>query len=123
MVDLMKHEQYIIQSDAQKTFDAIFRGHRLQKSMDRKDNFISWIEKNEDTDDGTDTFTRLNKMFKQMRESSNYSFKRHIMILQYEVLALGFEQELKRNQDDVDAPRDEGRDNQNSFLDHSGNNL
>lgn len=119
----MKHEQYIIQSDAQKTFDAIFRGHRLQKSMDRKDNFISWIEKNEDTDDGTDTFTRLNKMFKQMRESSNYSFKRHIMILQYEVLALGFEQELKRNQDDVDAPRDEGRDNQNSFLDHSGNNL
>ena len=40
-----------------------------------------------------------------MRKNNNYSFKRHIMILQYEVLALGFEKELSsKNNGDDNAP-------------------
>jgi len=35
IVDLMQHEQYIIQSDAQKTFDTIIKGARLQENLDR----------------------------------------------------------------------------------------
>lgn len=47
LVDLMQHEQYIIQSDAQKTFEAIMKGNRIQQNLDRRDSFIDWIEKNE----------------------------------------------------------------------------
>lgn len=82
----MTHEQYIIQSDAQKTFDNIFKGPRIQFNKDRKDMFINWIESNAGD---SDTLNKLNLMFRQMRNSPNYSFKRHTMILQYELLALG----------------------------------
>lgn len=81
MVDLMKHEQYIIQSDAQKTFDAVFKGPRLHQNKDRRDGFIDWVERNEQIDDKNFVFDRLNEMFRQMRQSNNYSFKRHVMIL------------------------------------------
>ena len=47
IVELMKHEQFIIQSDAQKTFDTIFKGPRIYQNPDRKDAFIDWIEKNQ----------------------------------------------------------------------------
>jgi len=53
--------------------------------------FIDWIEANEP---GENTFKKLNEMFKQMRKSQNYSYKRHCMILQYEVLAYGLKSEL-----------------------------
>lgn len=60
----MQHEQFIIQSDAQKTFDSIFKGVRIEQYPERKDMFIDWIESNSE---GTDTLKKLNDMFKQMR--------------------------------------------------------
>ena len=57
----MQHEQFIIQSNAQKTFDRIFKGMRLEENIERKDQFIDWIEANAK---GTDTFKKLNEMFK-----------------------------------------------------------
>lgn len=60
----MQHEQFIIQSDAQKTFDSIFKGYRIEQNPERKDMFIDWIEANRE---GTDTFKKLNEMFRQMR--------------------------------------------------------
>ena len=44
----MQHEQYIIQSDATKTFDTIFKGPRIKETLDRPDKFIDWIEKSQD---------------------------------------------------------------------------
>jgi hypothetical protein len=46
IVELMQHEQYIIQSDAQKTFETIFKGPRVFENLERRDAFIDWIEKN-----------------------------------------------------------------------------
>lgn len=37
LVQLMQHEQYIIQSDACKTFDTIFKGPRIYLNLERKD--------------------------------------------------------------------------------------
>lgn len=42
----MQHEQFIIQSDAQKTFDCIFKGPRIYNHLDRKDGFIDWVDRN-----------------------------------------------------------------------------
>jgi hypothetical protein len=56
--------------------------------MDRKDAFIEWIE------NSPENLKRLNEIFKEMRKSENYSYKRHCMILQYEVLAYGLKHEL-----------------------------
>lgn len=36
-------------------------------------------------------------MFMKMRKSHSYSFKRHCMILQYEILALGLKEDLHKN--------------------------
>lgn len=44
----MTHEQYIVQSDAQKTFDTILKGARIYENVDRADSFVEWIEGNED---------------------------------------------------------------------------
>ena len=85
IVDLMQHEQYIIQSDAQKTFDTIFKGPRIYQNIDKRDAFISWIDNNADNQ----IHERLNKIFREMRQSDKYSFKRHSMKLQYEILSLG----------------------------------
>lgn len=60
----MQHEQFIIQSDAQKTFDSIFKGMRIEQNPERKDMFIDWIESNSGE---SDTLKKLNDMFKQMR--------------------------------------------------------
>lgn len=67
----MQHEQFIIQSDAQKTFDRIFKGWRIEQNPDRKDMFIEWIESNvqETTDPKSTTFNQLNEMFRKMRKS------------------------------------------------------
>ena len=63
LAELMQHEQFIIQSDAQKTFDRIFKGSRIEQSLERKDMFIDWIE----NDEYSDTFSKLNEMFRLMR--------------------------------------------------------
>jgi len=36
-------------------------------------------------------------MFFEMRQSNNYSYKRHCMILQYEILAIGLKAQLTGN--------------------------
>ena len=41
MSSLMHHEQYIIQSDAQKTFDTILKGPRIFDKPERPDSFIN----------------------------------------------------------------------------------
>lgn len=64
IVQLMQHEQYIIQSDAQKTFDTIFKGPRIYQNVERKDHFIDWVEKNAGN---TNTHEKLNLMFREMR--------------------------------------------------------
>lgn len=46
IIQLMQHEQFIIQSDAQKTFDCIFKGPRIYNHLDRKDGFIDWVDRN-----------------------------------------------------------------------------
>lgn len=58
----MTHEQYIVQSDAQKTFDTILKGPRIFENVERPDSFIEWIEGNED-----DSQVNLNQMFLGMR--------------------------------------------------------
>lgn len=67
----MQHEQYIIQSDAAKTFDTILKGSRIYLNLERKDQFIDWIDKNVG-----DTHEKLNLLFRDMRKSNVYSFKR-----------------------------------------------
>jgi hypothetical protein len=62
--------------------------------------FIDWIESNVGD---TDTLNKLNLLFRKMRNSKNYSFKRHSMILQYEVLALGMADIGGRSQEVKDA--------------------
>ena len=49
----MQHEQYIIQSDATKTFETIFKGDRIMKpeDMTRQDKFVDWIEKSASNQD------------------------------------------------------------------------
>lgn len=48
IVKLMTHEQYIVQSDAEKTFDTILKGPRIYENLQRTDSFIEWIETNAD---------------------------------------------------------------------------
>ena len=72
IVQLMQHEQYIIQSDAAKTLDTILKGPRIYLNLERKDQFIDWIDKNADNT----THERLNLIFREMRKSNVYSFKR-----------------------------------------------
>ena len=62
IVELMQHEQYIIQSDAQKTFDTIFKGPRIYQNLQRKDAFVDWIEKNQGGE-----HEKLNALFTKMR--------------------------------------------------------
>lgn len=81
----MQHEQYIIQSDAQKTFNAILKGPRIYENINRRDSFVDWIESNK----SDNTHERLNQIFKRTRQSNIYSFKRQSMKLQYELLSLG----------------------------------
>jgi hypothetical protein len=42
----MQHEQYIIQSDAQKTFDTIMKGKRIFENQSKSDCFVDWIDRN-----------------------------------------------------------------------------
>lgn len=44
----MQNEQFVISGDAQKTFEAILKGQRLEKNLENGDHFIKWIEDNED---------------------------------------------------------------------------
>lgn len=44
IVDLMQNDQFIIQSDAHKTFDNIFKGRGLTGDANGADRFIEWIE-------------------------------------------------------------------------------
>lgn len=60
----MQHDHFIIQADAQKTFDAIFKGLRIDQNPERKDMFVDWIEQNEN-----ETMKKLNERFRQMRKS------------------------------------------------------
>lgn len=100
LVGLMKHEQYLIQSCAQKTFDAILKGPRVYENTDgRPDAFVEWIDQN--TPCGTDsqgvemrTHERLNILFRSMRQDQVYTFKRHSMKLQYEILSLGLKSSM-----------------------------
>lgn len=85
----MTHEQYIVQSDAQKTFDTILKGPRIYEHLDRPDCFIDWIEENQD-----DSQFRLNDMFLRMRQSNVYAFKRLSMKLQYEILSIGLKESM-----------------------------
>lgn len=80
----MQHDQFIIQSDANKTFDTIMKGPRIFENPDRADAFVDWIEKDSDS-----THEKLNSLFLDMRKSDVYSFKRHSMKLQYEILSIG----------------------------------
>jgi protein tyrosine phosphatase len=94
IVELMNHEQFIIQSDAQRTFDTIMKGPRIMsqgKKQEKNDSFIDWVEKNNQTDR---TLVNLNKLFMEMRKSDSYSFKRLSIKLQYEILTLGLESSI-----------------------------
>lgn len=73
LVQLMQHEQYIIQSDACKTFDTIFKGQRIFLNLEKKDQFVDWVDKNAGD---TNTHEKLNEIFRKMRQSNVYSFKR-----------------------------------------------
>ena len=46
IVELMQNDQFIIQSDAHKTFDCIFKGRSLAGG-DGPDRFTEWIENDE----------------------------------------------------------------------------
>ena len=89
IVKLMTHEQYIVQSDAQKTFETILKGPRMHENIERPDCFIQWIEENED-----DSQFNLNQMFLRMRQSNIYAFKRLSMKLQYEILSIGLKESM-----------------------------
>lgn len=82
----MKNEQFVVSADAQKTFEAILKGNRIEQNPERVDNFIKWIDDNE-----PETYTHefLNQMFYDMRQSTIYGFKRIAMKIQYEILSLG----------------------------------
>ena len=118
----MNHEQYIIQSDAQKTFDNIFKGPRIYQNLERKDAFIDWIEQNAGN---TDTHKLLNEMFFKMRKSINYSFKRHCMILQYEIMAIGLKSQLKKGgqQEDEKEDKIEGHERDKTLYTEAGDTL
>lgn len=88
----MQHEQFIIQSDAQKTFDTIMKGPRIFEKVDKQDAFIDWIEKNNGE---TQTFQKLNLMFRRMRQSEVYAFKRLSMKLQFDLLQLGLSNSIQ----------------------------
>lgn len=60
----MKNEQFVISGDAQKTFETILKGNRIEENPDRVDIFIKWIDDNEDE---TYTHEILNHMFYEMR--------------------------------------------------------
>lgn len=72
----MKNEQFVISADAQKTFEAILKGYRIEQNPERVDNFIQWIEENAE---GTYTHELLNQIFYEMRNSDIYGFKRIAM--------------------------------------------
>lgn len=87
----MKNEQFVVQTDAQKTFEAVLKGFRIEENPERGDNFIRWIDDNEE---GTHTHDLLNQMFYDMRQSDIYAFKRISMKIQYEVLSIGLKQSI-----------------------------
>jgi hypothetical protein len=57
MIKLMQNEQFVVSADAQKTFEAILKGFRIEQNPERMDNFIQWIEENKE---GTYTHELLN---------------------------------------------------------------
>jgi len=67
------------------------KGSRLFENLEREDSFVGWIERNPAN---TDTYENLNQMFKTMRQSEVYSFKRLIMKLQYEILTIGLKNSM-----------------------------
>lgn len=87
---LMKDEQFVISSNAQKTFETILRGNRLKKNPDKLDQFVRWIDQN--SEDGSNTHEQLNEMFFEMRQSDCYAFKRYSMKIQYEILFTALKQ-------------------------------
>ena len=60
------------------------KGARIFENIERPDSFVDWIEKDSDH-----THDQLNNFFMEMRQSDVYSFKRHSMKLQYEILSIG----------------------------------
>lgn len=79
--DLCLHEQFIIQSDAQKTFERIMIGQRItevDKTEEQSigDPFLEWVENDVD-----ESHSKLNKLFFSMRQSDLYSYKRLSMKL------------------------------------------
>jgi len=64
------------------------RGSRLFDNFDRQDALVSWIESEEAN------FEQLNQMFRTMRASEVYSFKRLSMKLQFEVLTMGLKSSM-----------------------------
>lgn len=64
---------------------------RIELNPDRGDNFIKWIE---DNNEGTHTHEFLNQMFFDMRQSDIYAFKRISMKIQYEILSIGLKQSM-----------------------------
>ena len=57
----MQHDQFIIQSDAQKTFDTIMKGPRVFENKERPDALIDWLERTEENQN------ELNLLFREMR--------------------------------------------------------
>lgn len=64
LTKLMQNEQFVISADAQKTFETIVKGTRIEINSDRGDCFIKWVE---DNDEGSHTHELLNQMFYDMR--------------------------------------------------------
>ena len=60
------------------------KGPRIFENPDRAVAFVDWIETDSDS-----THEKLNSHFLDMRKSDVYSFKRHSMKLQYEILSIG----------------------------------
>jgi hypothetical protein len=87
-VDLFSHEQFIIESDAVKTLDAIMVGFTLGLDK-REDKFVKWIE------NSNENIEFLNQMFLNMRQSEIYASKRLSMKLQYEIIRLGITKEIQ----------------------------
>lgn len=53
----MEDEQFVISGDAQKTFETILKGMRIEQNPERGDCFIKWVE---DNAPGTHTHEVLN---------------------------------------------------------------
>ena len=77
MAALCKHEQFIVQSDAQKTFEQVMLGTRITKGKQPvQDAFLQWVER-----DWENGHWRLNSLFMGIRSSDIYSYKRLSMKL------------------------------------------